>query len=145
MIPPPVAFFVALTGMMLLNRVLPGPLVLPWPFNLGGAVFMLSGLVLAVSANVLFMRSGVSPRLFQGGPELVARGPFRLTRNPMYLSLVMTAAGVAMVMGHLSPWVWPIALFFWFDRMFIPREETVLAAHFGAGWDAYRARVRRWI
>jgi len=106
---------------------------------------MALALLWAASAQVAFKQAGATPHLFQGNPTLVARGPFRFSRNPMYLGLVLTLTGAAIVIGHLTPWVGPIALFLWLDRAFIPHEEALLAAHFGAEWDAYRARVRRWV
>jgi protein-S-isoprenylcysteine O-methyltransferase Ste14 len=31
------------------------------------------------------------------------------------------------------------------DRFVVLREEAYLSAKFGADWDAYRSRVRRWL
>ncbi|MBB4266854.1 methyltransferase family protein [Roseospira visakhapatnamensis] len=144
-LPPPLATLVALGAMILLSRTGPGPLLTPWPWTIAGMALMGLGLILGAAATLTFMRAGATPRLFHGGSRLVEAGPFRLTRNPMYLSLVITLVGTALVMGHLTPWLGPVALALWLDRMFVPREEAVLAAHFGADWDAYRRRVRRWI
>ncbi|KAA5606623.1 hypothetical protein F1188_04600 [Roseospira marina] len=144
-IPPPVMFTLMLAGTIAVARFLPGPLLWAWPTNLAGAVLMLAGLVLAVGAVMAFRRAGVSPRLFEGGPQVVSHGPFSRTRNPMYLSLIVTLAGAATVMGHVLPYAGPVLLFLWFDRVFVPREEAVLAAHFGPDWSAYTTRVRRWV
>lgn len=145
LVPPPLAFFGAFAGMVAIDRFAPGPLLWAWPFNLAGAVLMALGGVLAIAAVVTFHRADVSPRLFEGSHTVIDHGPFRFSRNPMYLSLVITAAGIATWMGHMLPYVGPVALFLWFDRVFIPREEAVLTDHFGSGWRDYTARVRRWI
>jgi len=142
---PPVAALVVLLGMATLNTIAPGPLLIPWPWSAVGFGLLIAGLALGSWASLTFMRAGASSRLFHGNPEIVAHGPFRRTRNPMYLSLVVTVSGVALLTSHLSPWLGPVALFLWYDRLFVPREEAVLAAHFGAGWDTYCARVRRWV
>ncbi|MQX38571.1 methyltransferase family protein [Roseospira navarrensis] len=144
-VPPPLAFMVTLAGMIALDRLAPGPLLWTWPVTLAGAAVMLVGLGIAVAAQIAFSRAGVSPALFRGGRQVVDTGPFRVSRNPMYLSLVVTTVGIAGWMGHLTPWLGPVALVLWLDRVFIPREEAVLAAHFGDAWTAYTARVRRWI
>jgi protein-S-isoprenylcysteine O-methyltransferase Ste14 len=145
LIPPPLAFLVAIGITIGIDRTAPGPLLWAWPSNLFGAAVMMLGGALAISAVLTFQRAGVSSRLFQGSHRVVAHGPFGLSRNPMYLSLVITAVGVATWMGHLLPYAGAVALFLWFDRVFIPSEERVLADHFGDQWTAYAARVRRWI
>lgn len=142
---PPVAALVVLLGMAALKLTVPGPALTPWPWSTAGLALLTAGLLLGSWASLTFMRAGASSRLFHGNPGLVDDGPFRWSRNPMYLSLVVTVTGVAILMGHLTPWIGPVALFLWYDRLFVPREEAVLATHFGAAWDAYRARVRRWI
>lgn len=145
LVPPPLAFFIVFAGMLAIDRGAPGPLLWGWPTNLAGLVLMGLGGALAMAAVVTFHRADVSPRLFEGGHRVIDHGPYRFSRNPMYLSLVITAAGIATVMGHLLPYAGPVALFLWFDRVFIPREEAVLADHFGPGWTDYATRVRRWI
>jgi len=144
-VPPPVVTTVALVLMVILDRVAPGPLLTPWPIGIAGLLLMAVGLVLALSAGFVFLRSGVSPRPFETGPTLIAHGPFRLSRNPMYLSLVLTLSGIAILLGHLMPWAGPILLFLWLDRLFLPHEEALLADHFKDSWETYRTRVRRWI
>jgi protein-S-isoprenylcysteine O-methyltransferase Ste14 len=73
------------------------------------------------------------------------RGPFRLSRNPLYLGLIVVDLAIAL----LWPSVWAlllavlgIALLRW--GAIIP-EERYLAAKFGAEYDAYCRKVRRWL
>ncbi len=76
---------------------------------------------------------------------LVTDGPYRVTRNPMYLGMACAYAGAALVTGAL----WSLALLplvlLVIDRAIIPREEKHLAASFGAEYERYRRRVRRWL
>jgi protein-S-isoprenylcysteine O-methyltransferase Ste14 len=76
---------------------------------------------------------------------LVTTGPYRLTRNPMYVSLVALYLGVA---AFANTW-WPVFLLPFvvvlIDRAVIAREERYLAVAFPAEYEAYRARVRRWL
>ena len=76
---------------------------------------------------------------------LVLDGPFRFTRNPLYLALACLTIGAALwldtwwVLILLAP---AVALI---DRYVIAREEAYLRRRFGGEYDAYAARVRRWL
>jgi protein-S-isoprenylcysteine O-methyltransferase Ste14 len=72
-------------------------------------------------------------------------GPYRLSRNPMYLSLVVAYLGGTVLLA--SPWPFltlliPMGIL---DRVVIPYEEALMRGVFGKEYDAYRARVRRWL
>ena len=77
--------------------------------------------------------------------RLLTNGVYRFTRNPMYLGITMMLAAVALAVGTVPFYV--AALLFWLvaDRAFCPFEEKKLAASFGASYESYRLRVRRWI
>lgn len=90
-------------------------------------------------------------RLGGGGPglsnppdRLVTSGIYAHTRNPMYLGHMIALAGLAVTTR--SPLA--VALFVghvpWFDRR-AARDEEHLAALFGPAFEAYRARVPRWL
>jgi protein-S-isoprenylcysteine O-methyltransferase Ste14 len=85
--------------------------------------------------------------ILPGGPTTVVlqAGPFRVSRNPLYLGLIALDTGLALLM----PSFWSLVLLpvgvaalFWGA---IRPEEKYLSAKFGADYDAYRARVRRWL
>jgi protein-S-isoprenylcysteine O-methyltransferase Ste14 len=76
---------------------------------------------------------------------ILDRGPFRFSRNPLYVGLIILDLGLAL----LWPSAWAlllvpvgIALLYWGA---IAPEERYLSAKFGAEYDAYRRRVRRWL
>ena len=71
-------------------------------------------------------------------------GIYRYTRNPMYLGHLIFMLGLA-----LTFWSWfGLALFAlraaWFQHR-VKGDEARLAATFGADYEAYRARVKRWV
>ena len=77
--------------------------------------------------------------------QLVTFGPYQFTRNPMYVGFVAMYFGLALVANTL----WPllllpaiIALLVW---VVISREERYMRAAFGAEYDGYCQRVRRWL
>ena len=86
-----------------------------------------------------------------GGPgmatlpqRIVDEGPYRYTRNPMYLGHLIFMLGLA-----LTFWSWFALLLFvlraaWFQKRVVG-DEARLKATFGAEYEAYRARVKRWV
>jgi protein-S-isoprenylcysteine O-methyltransferase Ste14 len=77
--------------------------------------------------------------------RLVVDGPYRFTRNPMYLGLTLVALGVALWNGAWPMLLAPIAVVATFNFVHIPYEEAAMRREFGADFDDYARRVRRWI
>jgi len=120
---------------------LPG---LPLP-PLGIALFVI-GWIPPVWAIVLFRREGteVSPTSLTNR-KLVTTGPYRLARNPMYLGLVIVTLGIAIWVGAWPMFIAPIAVFATANWIHIPFEEAKMRRQFGATYDSYVGRVRRWV
>lgn len=99
-----------------------------------------------VSAFILFRRAGteVNP-ISPTNRALVTGGPYRFTRNPMYLGLVILTLGIALWMGVWPMFIAPVATFATANWVHIPFEEAKMRRQFGAEYDDYVARVRRWI
>jgi protein-S-isoprenylcysteine O-methyltransferase Ste14 len=51
----------------------------------------------------------------------------------------------SLVLCSLPAWLGPVLFVAWITRFQIIPEERVLESLFGAGFVAYRARVRRWL
>lgn len=131
--------------MLALAAFLPGPVVVPWPWNLMGWGAVLAGVLLHMRASVLFRRRGTT-RAPRGRPrELVTGGPFGWTRNPMYLAGVLILGGLAVTLARATPFLVVPAFGGWVFRDYIVAEERVLQDHFGEEYATYRSRVRRWI
>ncbi len=77
--------------------------------------------------------------------KLVTRGAFSITRNPMYLGIVLFTLGIAIWVGSLPMFVVPVLMFLVCNRIHIPFEEAKMRRQYGEAYDAYTARVRRWI
>lgn len=63
----------------------------------------------------------------------------------MYLGLGLAQVGIAFLLGNA--WVLillPLSVFV-LDRIVIAGEERYLEAKYGAAYNAYRRRVRRWL
>jgi protein-S-isoprenylcysteine O-methyltransferase Ste14 len=76
---------------------------------------------------------------------LVTDGPYRFTRNPMYLGLVIITLGIAVWIGAWPMLIAPMAVFATANWIHIPFEEAKMRRQFGATYDDYVARVRRWV
>jgi protein-S-isoprenylcysteine O-methyltransferase Ste14 len=86
-----------------------------------------------------------TPAPFDPPQRLVVRGPYRLVRNPMYLGAGLALCGAALYYRSL-PLFGYAALFFAASHAFVLwYEEPALARSFGADYEAYRARVGRWL
>ena len=102
--------------------------------------------ILPVWAIVLFRREGTeieptSPT----NRKLITSGPYQFTRNPMYLGLVILTLGIAIWIGAWPMFGAPVALFATANWVHVPFEEAKMRRQFGAAYDNYVARVRRWI
>ncbi|WP_299442760.1 isoprenylcysteine carboxylmethyltransferase family protein [uncultured Rhodospira sp.] len=141
---PPQVSSLVLATMIVSWFLWPGPVLVPWPWTLVGALVMAAGLAFAGWAVLRFQRVGTNVHPHGEATVLVTDGPFARSRNPMYLSIVITFVGVAILMGTVTPWVGPVIMAVWLD-WFIRREERHLLDAFGGDYDSYRSRVRRWI
>jgi protein-S-isoprenylcysteine O-methyltransferase Ste14 len=94
---------------------------------------------------VVMLRNGVNPEPHVPTARLVTSGPFRFTRNPIYLTYVLFVAGVGLYSGNVWTLVLLIPTVIVAHHGIVLREERYLARRFGAPYDEYRQRVRRWI
>jgi len=115
------------------------------PLELVGAVLVVAGLALDLSALGWFTLSGTSPLPFRPSARFVARGPYRLTRNPMYLGMTLLVSGIGLATERPLLVAAALTAALIVDRTVIRREEAYLKRRFGADYLDYRSRVRRWI
>ena len=106
---------------------------------------IIGGLLLDGAAAGYFRRLGTAVEPWKPSTVLATDGLYRFSRNPIYLGFAITYAGLAVAMDSVLVLVLLIPCLFIVDRFVIQREERYLSAKFGADYDAYRARVRRWL
>jgi protein-S-isoprenylcysteine O-methyltransferase Ste14 len=145
---PPLIWLGALLLAVLLEWLLPVGL-LPPPLSPAGCVpgglLLAAGVGIALSGAVAFRRAGTNVHPRHPALVLVETGPYRFTRNPMYLGLLVCLAGIGLVAS--LDWAIPMVLPLWLvlHRGVVLREEAYLSAKFGAPYDAFLARTRRWL
>lgn len=116
----------------------------PWPETLGWAQVVL-GSVFIGAALGWFFSAGTNPEPWKRDSALVTKGFYRITRNPMYLGMAFTSFGFALVPGSIGGLIGTILSILLVDRLVIAREEPHLRKTFGAEYEAYCKRVRRWL
>ena len=146
--PPLIPLFTILLGIGLdrLWPIRPGfQLPAPARYWVGGLIVAGATLGLGLWPVILFRRSGQSEIPWTPTPSIVERGPYRFTRNPMYLQMVLVCIGVAVLLWNA--WILLLVpLCAWaLQRFAIRPEEAYLERKFGAGYLAYKQRVRRWL
>lgn len=104
----------------------------------------LAALAIGIAGVREFHRKHTPTSPFKPTTTLVTSGVFSRTRNPMYLGFVLLALGIALGFNSLPLLVAAALLAALLQRLVIRPEEAFLAARFGAAFDDYRRRTRRW-
>jgi protein-S-isoprenylcysteine O-methyltransferase Ste14 len=122
------------------------------PFSIAGSAARWIGGALVVAFALwngwtLSVMASHRTAILPGGATMLIlqSGPFRLSRNPLYVGLIALDVALAL----LAPSFWAlvfvpvgIAALAWGA---IRPEERYLTETFGAEYEAYRSRVRRWL
>ncbi|WP_375391095.1 methyltransferase family protein [uncultured Sphingomonas sp.] len=81
----------------------------------------------------------------RAGHALVEAGPFAFVRHPIYVAMALFMVGLAIAFGHTRQLLLAGPLFalgtWWRVRI----EEALLRQQFGAEYDGYAARVKRFV
>ncbi|HEV3181418.1 MAG TPA: isoprenylcysteine carboxylmethyltransferase family protein [Steroidobacteraceae bacterium] len=77
--------------------------------------------------------------------HLVVTGPYRWSRNPMYIGVVTILIGWCLLWDLRTLLIYTLVAVCAFHLRVLVAEEPWAARKFGAEWEAYRARVPRWI
>lgn len=110
----------------------------------GSAVFIL-GAALAGWGWLIFRRAETTRVPGETSTTLVTWGPYQFTRNPMYFGLSVAYLGEAGILHQAVPVVLLPLTIAYLNLVVIPLEEERLRAAFGAEYERYRSRVRRWL
>ena len=150
-IPPPLIDAACALLMWALARTLPQVQLWPPGGSAGvvGAALALAALggAVALAGTLEFRRAHttVNPLAPRRASTLVTRGIYRVTRNPMYLGMLGVLAGWAVWLGNIAAWLGlPLSMAL-LTVLQIRPEERILAERFGAEFERYAARVRRWL
>ena len=144
---PPVLFVAAIAASLALDVARP----IAWPgiddiaARLLGYSFGVASVVLVVWAIVELRRADTTVMPNGVSSTLVTTGPYGYFRNPIYLGEVLLLLCAAEVLKNIWFVVAAVVFALLVTVLQILPEERHLSAKFGAAYDAYRARTRRWI
>ncbi|MCW5942684.1 MAG: isoprenylcysteine carboxylmethyltransferase family protein [Fimbriimonadaceae bacterium] len=143
-VPAPVVFGIGLGVGWCLERCAPLPIGFEGRLWVGLALIGL-GLVPSLVAVADLMRAKTAVLPHHRTTALRTSGVYAITRNPIYLGMAVAYGGAGLSLGSswaLGALVPVIAVM---NRWVIAREERYLARLFGAEYETYRRRVRRWL
>jgi protein-S-isoprenylcysteine O-methyltransferase Ste14 len=111
------------------------------------AAFFIAALIIGLSAVLDFHRAKttVNPLKPQASTALVTSGLFRWTRNPMYLAMLLVLLAWACIVSNWAALAMLPLFVAYLNRFQIGPEERALQARFGAEFESYRRKVRRWL
>lgn len=118
-----------------------------WAFRqLTGAGLFAFGFVILIVCIVRFATEGrgtLSP--VDPTKKLVVKGLYRFSRNPMYVGVTSMLAGEILFWPSLKLAVYAAFVFAAFNLFIYFHEEPRLRRDFGADYEEYCRRVRRWL
>ena len=141
---PPVLALLGLLASFGLNWLLPLPKVSSLLTLIGFALACL-GLALAYWAvkEFRYARTTLHPH---GTPDVVVHtGPYGFSRNPIYLGYLVILVGLSLSFRNYWGLILLPVMLLLFQQWVISREETYLEQKFKSMYQAYKARVRRWL
>jgi protein-S-isoprenylcysteine O-methyltransferase Ste14 len=121
------------------------------PVDLDGPWLSVLGLLLVLAFAVwngwaLWLMHTHRTALLPGGSTraVIDTGPFAVSRNPLYVGLIALYVGLALLWSFWALVLLPVGFgLLWWGA--VRPEESYLSATFGAEYDDYRRRVRRWL
>ena len=145
-VPPPIWGIVSLIALYFLSDLSAFRSLPDWSNTIAAVLCLVLGLAVSAAAVLQFRRAGTQVRPdSETNNKLIVSGLYRLTRNPMYLGMIFITLGAAFWFGRPLMFLSPLMVFALTNFVFIPFEEAKMRRQFGADFDAYVQRVRRWL
>ena len=106
-----------------------------------------TGLGAALAGVMAFRahRTTVDPVHPDGATSIVSSGIYRISRNPMYLGFALMLLALAVQLDSVLALLGVPLFVLYMNRFQIKPEERLLTAKFGAEYETYLGKVRRWI
>lgn len=110
-----------------------------------GAALGIAGIGLVVLARREFAQHHQSMEPGHPISQVVDTGVFSISRNPLYLGIICTMAGIALVLDILWILILLAPAILLCQIVLIAPEERYLENKFGQDYTAYAASVHRWL
>jgi protein-S-isoprenylcysteine O-methyltransferase Ste14 len=111
-----------------------------------GVLLIVGGLIPLTDSIVRFVREGRgTPEPLHPTETLVVNGLYRYMRNPMYLGVLTMIFGQAVLLANRHVAIYGASAAVIMHLFVVFYEEPTLRARYGAQYEEYSRRVRRWI
>jgi len=118
----------------------------PLPLRVLGSLMTAIGVLLLLHCVLRFVLQGIgTPAPIFPTRHLVITGMYRRVRNPMYLAVIATILGQALLFGNRELLEYGAAVWLLFHLFVLIYEEPTLRSTFGAEYEEFCATVPRWI
>jgi protein-S-isoprenylcysteine O-methyltransferase Ste14 len=115
------------------------------PLRLLGVVLLVAGFGVLLRAFVQFVADGIgTPAPVAPTERLVVSGLYRCVRNPMYLAVLATIIGQALILGQPGLFGYVVAVGAAFVAFVRRYEEPTLRRRYGAEYESYQHAVPGW-
>jgi protein-S-isoprenylcysteine O-methyltransferase Ste14 len=142
---PPLTFLIAFILAIALGFIAPLRFDLPGVVRAIGVVLIVGGLALYVWGVATMVRAKTNMMPNRAASQLVDWGAFAVSRHPIYVGGAIAFLGLGVAVSDAWICLAAFAVAAAIERLGIGREETHLAARFGAEWARYAARTPRWL
>ena len=123
-----------------------------WPMHarsdewfLVGVALVALGAAVIVWAQVAFRAKRTPLEPWKATRAIVDGGPFAWSRNPVYIGFAIIQVGIGIWSDKLAVVVLVLVPVLLTSLVIVPREEAYLRRKFGAEYEDYCSRVRRWV
>lgn len=146
-IPPALLLLLAAALMWIVTRKTPGLAIHVPAARAVASGCLLAGFALGLASVISFRkaRTTLNPTRPNATSALVTTGVFAISRNPIYLGMFLLLVSWAVVLQNAAAFLLLPLFILYMNRFQITPEEKALSSHFGADFEGYKRRVRRWI
>jgi len=114
--------------------------------GISGSLLVVMGVALYFwCAGEFTFRGEGTPAPIDPPRSLMIKGPYRWTRNPMYIAVLSTILGEALIFRSAALAIYAGLLFGLFHLFITAYEEPTLHRLFGDAYTAYQHAVPRWL
>lgn len=104
--------------------------------------WLLAGFLISMVGELIQLWSFAS---LDKNSDLAIRGPYAVVRNPMYLGRFLMLFGFLLLFGNVWVLLGFMVLYWFYMETRVGREEKLLRQVFGARYEEYCAKVRRFV
>jgi protein-S-isoprenylcysteine O-methyltransferase Ste14 len=116
------------------------------PLQIGGGLLAAAGVLVLLDSFRRFVIEGRgTPAPVLPTQHLVVSGLYRYVRNPMYIAVVSTIVGQALLFANVRLLLYGVFVWLICQLFVTGYEEPTLRRTFGQEYDRFYAQVPRWI